>query len=202
MLLVVVFIQAAQAQSQEVQQLLLNVEKLAQFKQILSDMKKGYQVLSTGYNTVKDLSEGNFDLHKTFLDGLMEVSPAVRKYRKVSEIIEYQVLLVKEYKAAHQRFRQSGQFNAGELDYLNRVYTNLFNQSLKNLDQLAMVVTAGKMRMNDAERLEAIDRVHADMNDQLQFLRTFNNNNTQLAMQRAKAANDVAAIRSLYGITN
>ena len=28
-------------QSQEVQQLLLNVEKLAQFKQILSDMKKG-----------------------------------------------------------------------------------------------------------------------------------------------------------------
>ncbi len=36
----------ATAQSNEVTQLLLNVEKLTQFKQILSDMKKGYQILS------------------------------------------------------------------------------------------------------------------------------------------------------------
>ena len=60
----------ASAQSAEIQQLLLNVEKLTQFKQILSDMKKGYQILEGGYNTIKDISEGNFSLHKAFLDGL------------------------------------------------------------------------------------------------------------------------------------
>ena len=45
------------AQSKEVQQLLLDIEKLAQFKQILTDLKKGYQIVSTGYSTIKNLSE-------------------------------------------------------------------------------------------------------------------------------------------------
>ena len=35
----------ASAQADEIAQLLLNIEKLAQFKQILSDMKKGYEIL-------------------------------------------------------------------------------------------------------------------------------------------------------------
>ena len=61
------------AQSQELEQLTLDIEKLAQFKQILSDLKKGYQIVSAGYSTIKDLSQGNFNLHKTFLDGLMLV---------------------------------------------------------------------------------------------------------------------------------
>ena len=68
------------AQSDEVQQLLLNIEKLAQFKKILKNMKNGYQIIFKGYTAVKDISQGNFNLHKTFLDGLMQVSPAVKKY--------------------------------------------------------------------------------------------------------------------------
>ena len=74
-------------------------------------MKKGYQLISTGYSTVKNLSQGNFNLHKTFLDGLMKVSPAVRKYKKVADIINAQILIVKEYKHAFSRFRQDKNFN-------------------------------------------------------------------------------------------
>src|SRR5690606_39361195 len=85
-------------QANEIAQLLLNVEKLAQFKQILSDMKKGYEILSGGYNTVKNISEGNFNLHRVFLDGLMEVSPTVRGYRRVADIADYQLTLVREYR--------------------------------------------------------------------------------------------------------
>ena len=92
------------AQYQEMQQLLLNIEKLAQFKQILSDMKKGYVILTGGYNTVKDITQGNFQLHKTFLDALMQVSPTVKKYKRVGDIINYQILLVKESKFAFNRF--------------------------------------------------------------------------------------------------
>jgi hypothetical protein len=53
------------AQSDEAKQLLLNVEKLAQFKSILKNMKDGYQLLHKGYTAIKDISE-NFSLHKTF----------------------------------------------------------------------------------------------------------------------------------------
>jgi hypothetical protein len=86
-LLLVGFGSRVSAQSTEVQQLLLNVEKLSQFKNILRDMKTGYQIISTGYNAVLDISKGNFSLHETFLDGLMAVSPEVRKYHKIAGIV-------------------------------------------------------------------------------------------------------------------
>jgi DNA repair ATPase RecN len=137
------------AQSDEAQQLLLNVEKLAQFKQILSDLKKGYQIVVTGYSTIKNLSQGNFNLHKTFLDALMEISPAVRKYKKVADIINDQILIVKEYKNSFSRFKKDNNFNPEEIDYLGKVYTNLFKQSLNNLDELTIIITANKLRMSD-----------------------------------------------------
>jgi len=192
----------ASAQADEIAQLILNIEKLAQSKQILSDMKKGYEILSGGYNTIKNISEGNFSLHKAFLDGLMEVSPAVRNYRRVADITNYQIILVKEYRKAYERFRQDNNFNADELAYLGRVYDNLFKESLRNLDELLTVITAGKARMSDDERLQAIDRIYADMQDKLMFLRHFNNNTTILAVQRAKERNDAQTIRKIYGLNN
>lgn len=192
----------ALAQKDEIAQLLLNVEKLAQFKQILSDMKKGYKILNGGYNTIKDLSEGNFSLHKTFLDALMEVSPTVKNYKRVADIINYQVILVKEYKSSFNRFKRDNNFNQQELAYFGRVYENLFKQSLNNLDDLVTIITANKLRMSDDERLEAIDKIFTDMQDKLLFLRHFNNNTTVLAVQRAKERNDANTMRLVYGINN
>lgn len=188
------------AQADEATQLLLNVEKLTQLKQILSDMKKGYQIISKGYNTIKDLSEGNFSLHKAFLDGLMEVSPTVKKYQKIKVIVDGQLELVKTYKTAFIRFKSAGYFNPGELEYISRVYDNLFKQSLKNLDDLLLVVTADKLRMSDAERLDAIDNISLSMNDMLSFLKNFNHQTTLLTLQRAGEKNDAVAMKKIYGI--
>ncbi|SDW50632.1 hypothetical protein SAMN05444410_103147 [Hydrobacter penzbergensis] len=192
----------ASAQADELAQLALDIEKLSQFKQILSDMKKGYQILEGGYNTIKDISKGNFNLHKAFLDRLMDVSPTVRNYRRVADITNCQIALVKEYKNAYERFKQDNNFNADELAYLGRIYDNLFKESLRNLDELLTVITAGKARMSDDERLQTIDRIYADMQDKLMFLRHFNNNTTILAVQRAKERNDAQTIRKIYGLNN
>lgn len=202
MLVGLLFPSRAAAQSQEMQQLILNIEKLAQFKQILTDMKKGYQILNGGYNVVKDLSKGNFSLHETFLDALMQVSPTVRKYKRVGDIIHYQVLLVREYKAAFNRFRNSGNFNPEEIAYLEKVYSKLFKESIRNLDELTSVISANTLRMSDDERLAAIDKVYADMQDKLSFLRNFNNNTSVLGIQRTKERNDINAMRSIYKVNN
>lgn len=187
----------ANAQSAEIQQLILNIEKLSQFKKILSDMKKGYELLSGGYQTVKDMSQGNFSLHKTFLDALMQVSPMVKNYKKVGEIINYQVLLVKESRNGLSRFSKSGNFNEKELKYFESVYRNILNLSLRNLDELTMVVTADKLRMSDDERLEAVDAIFLEMQDKLLFLRDFNASSNILLLQRAKEKNDVQASKAL-----
>lgn len=190
------------AQSAEIQQLILNIEKLSQFKKILTDMKKGYELLSGGYKMVKDMSEGNFSLHKTFLDALMQVSPAVKNYKRVGEIINFQILLVKESKNGLSRFLKSGNFSPKEITYFEKVYGNLLNQSLRNLDELTLVVTADKLRMSDDERLEAVDKIYLEMQDKLFFLRYFNSTSNLLALQRAKEGSDVKSSKSFYEFKN
>ena len=132
----------------------------------------------------------------------MQVSPTVRKYKRVGDIIKYQVLLVKEYKAAFNRFSNSGNFNADEIAYFEKVYSKLFKESIRNLDELTTVISANTLRMSDDERLAAIDKVYADMQDKLSFLRNFNNNTSVLAIQRTKESNDVNALRSIYKVNN
>jgi DNA repair ATPase RecN len=190
----------AHAQADEIAQLLLNVEKLSQFKQILSDMKTGYDVLDKGYGTIKDISEGNLYLHNTFLNGLLAVSPTVQKYHKIADIINYQLLLVSEYKNALNNFKSGGSFNPSEISYLESVYSNLISQSLHSLDELTNVVTANKLRMSDDERIKAIDHINDDMEDKLMFLRSFNNSTAVMAAQRQKAIQENQGLKTIYGL--
>lgn len=190
----------AAAQMQELQQLALNIEKLSQFRSILKDMKKGYEILTGGYNAVKDLTEGNFSLHETFLDALLQVSPTVMNYKKVGGIIDTQINIIERYNEARSRFSTSGLFTTNELSYLEQVYERIINESLRNLDELTMVLTSGQARMSDDERLETIDRIFADMEDKLLFLNDFNSKGAILGLQRAKEKHDADAIRLLNGL--
>ncbi|TXI80587.1 MAG: TerB family tellurite resistance protein [Crocinitomicaceae bacterium] len=188
------------SQSQEAKQLLLNVEKLAQLKLMLSHMKTGYQILEKGYTSIKNISQGNFNLHRDFLDGLLQVSPAVKQYSKVADIIRVQLKLVKESKAALAEFRGSKQFTIAEIEYLGNVYANLLKECLKTLDELAMVVTAGKLRMSDDERLQAIDKIYDEVMEQYTFLNEFNNGTAILSLQREKEKMDIDLMRKVHGL--
>lgn len=188
------------SQSHEVTQLLLNVEKLSQFREILRQMHDGYRILKGGYQSVKDIAEGNFSLHQTFLEGLLAVQPAVRNYRRVGEIIDYQIRLVRAHRNAVSRLRISGLLQTDELNYLIGVYGRLLKQSLRNLDELVQIITASHLRMNDQERLETIDRIHEEMQDKLLFFREFNGQAMLLISQRERKAQDLNNIGGLYGL--
>ena len=187
------------SQTQEAQQLLLDWEKLTQFKKILKDMKDGYQIIHKGYTTIRDISSGNFSLHKDFLDALLEISPAVKQYKRIADIINYQLLIVKQYKAAFKQFKEDKNFTMQEIDYIGKVYANLFKESIKNLDELAMVITAGKLRMSDDERMQAIDRIYASIEDQFSFLQDFNSSTSYLSLQRQSEQTEIDMSRKILG---
>lgn len=192
--------QLASAQSAEAIQLALNIQKLSQLKGILSSMKGGYEVVSKGYGLVKNISEGNFKMHDAFLYGLLTVNPNLRKYRKVAGIIEYQVSILREYKSAYSGFKSRGRFRPEELAQLYRTYESLLERSLRNIDELTMVLTAAELRMSDDERLNAIDRLYDNTQDMLGFLRSYNKRNFMLEGQRQRQIEDATIIKDIYGL--
>jgi hypothetical protein len=197
-ILIMSVLSTSYGQTDEATQLLLNYEKLKQLEEILDNMYKGYKVLSQGYNRIKDIAEGNFKLHEVFLDGLFAVNPSVAKYKRIPEIIRYQRLLMNRYKRAYNTFRNDSNLTPDEIKYLGKVYGYLVKQSLRNLEELAMVTTADKLRMSDDERIQAIDRIYFDVENKLSFLRYFNNSTQILIVQRAKANNEVETAKALY----
>jgi DNA repair ATPase RecN len=190
------------AQTEEAEQLLLDVQKLSQLKQMLADLKKGYEIVYKGYSTIKNISEGNFNLHQVFLDGLLEVSPAVRNYKKVADIISLQLRIVSEYKSAFKQFKENGKFTPDGIDYMGKVYSNLFDESIKNIETLTMIITSGTLRMSDDERLKQIDDLYEDMVDKLTFLRHFNNQTSVLALQRTREEKQINFSKKIYGLSN
>jgi len=194
--------QRACPQAAQLEQLALDIEKLAQFKAILSDMKKGYQILTDGYNTVRGLAQGSFNLHQTFLNSLLTVSPTVKNYVRIADIISTQAALASEYKTALAQFKHTGMLSPSEFNYIADVYSNLLDRSLENLDVLVSVLTDGQLRMNDAERLSTIDAISADMHSQLSFQRNFLGQAAVLVAQRQQATQETQHLHSLYATPN
>ena len=189
-------------QAAQLEQLALDIEKLAQFKSILADMKKGYQILTDGYNTVRGLAQGSFNLHQAFLNGLLTVSPTVKNYVRIADIISTQAAIISEYKQALNQFKSSGMLNPSELNYIAGVFSNLFDHSLDNIDVLVTILTDGEVRMSDAERLSSIDAIDADMHSQLSFQRSFLGRAGVLVAQRQQATQESVHLQSLYSTPN
>lgn len=189
------------AQSQEAQQLILNYEKLQALEKILDNMYEGYKILTKGYNTIKDIAEGNFNLHDAFLNGLFQVNPAVRNYKRIRYIIDYQQYINKEYRRAFERFRNDPNLTAGEIKYLASVYSHLVKQSLQNLDELLTIITATKLRMSDEERLSAIDRIYFEMENKVVFLKMFNSSTQLLVIERDRQQREVSKSRKFFNVT-
>jgi hypothetical protein len=190
----------ASAQAQEAQQLVLNYEKLQQLEKILDNMYKGYTILTKGYSTIKNIAEGNYNVHDLFLSRLLGVNPVIRDYKRVAAIITYQKFLVSQYKSAWNRFKNDKHLTLDEIRYIESVYGGLVQQSLRNLNDLLTVITAAQLRMSDDERLSAIDRIYFDMVNKVTFLKQFNSTTSMLIVQRARAHQDTQTINKLHNV--
>lgn len=189
----------AQSVSDVIEQLVLDYQKLQDMKATLQDMYNGYKILDEGYTQIKNIAQGQFNLHKAFLDGLLAVSPAVKNYYRVAEIIEAEYTVIKEYKASSAAAHGSGILTVAELGYIDGIYSTLFDHSLHSVEELTMVLTDGALRMSDAQRLDAIDRVYGEINGQLRNVRQLHDETSVQIMQRQKAINDIQIVKMLYG---
>ena len=187
-------------QSAEVKQLLLNVEKLAELRGILEQMKKGYKVVKQGYSAVSSISRGNFELHKYFLDGLLEVSSGVRGYYRIPQIARFQAHLLRECKSQVISGAGYAVFSPQEIQYLHKVLAGVLSKSLRNLEDLLSVLSEGLLQMSDAERLSEIDRIYSQMQDLVGFVGQFKSTAAQLSASRIRQRHSVEKLRTIYGI--
>lgn len=151
-------------------------------------------------NEISDWAKKQRDLYANYFDELLKVKSVISTYQSVKEIIQKQLLLVREYESAFKLSKQDKNFTPEEIDYMHQVYNGILDESLKNMNQLELVITAFATQMSDAKRLGIINAADDRMDQQLTDLRQFNQQNIKISLQRAKERNELDAVKQLYGL--
>jgi hypothetical protein len=149
---------------------------------------------------ISDWVEKQRKLYADYYEELWKVKSAIAYYQKVENIIHKQVQLVGEYNQASALFKQDRHFSADDIEYMENVYSGILDESIKNLDQLYLVINSFVTQMSDAKRLELINVAANNIEQNLTDLRQFNNQNIRLSLQRARDQSEINAVKALYGI--
>lgn len=176
------------------------LQQIAALKVYLGYAKKGYTIVTSGVNTIRNIKNGELNLHWDFFNRLKKVNPAIRKYAKVADIIAFQVKIIKQTKITIQQIRETKQFTEAELDHCKQVFDNLLNECMKTVEELILVTTSGKLEMKDDERLKRIDRLYADVQDKYSFACAFSEDMALLTVQRLGEQMEINRSKLINGI--
>lgn len=140
------------------------------------------------------------DLYKNYYEELQKVKSIITYYQRIKEISQKQTRLIQEYERAWNLFKQDSHFNASELDYMEKVYAGILEDSMKNMDQIFLVIESFTTQMSDLKRLEIINAAADQIDANYDDLTLFNEQNILLSLQRAKTTNDINKVKQFYGI--
>lgn len=173
------------------------LEQIAALKMYAGYAKKGYDIASTGLNTIRGFSKGEFNLHNTFISSLKTVSPVIKNNTKVAEIIILQLEIAKSFR----NIRNSGSSSTTSA-YVETVRANIVEECGYDLEELLLVITSGKVEMQDDERLQRLDRIYESMLEKSAFVQSFSNRVNLVNQQRDNEQRSINQLRQFYESKN
>jgi hypothetical protein len=170
-------------------------------------LQNAQKVLENKLNELKlteiaEWTEKHRKLYQDYYEELWKVKNTIAMYQRVRQVMDKQVRIVDEYRRCWNIVQNDDHFTKSELEYMYKVYSGIMEESVKNLDQILIVINSFKTQMSDGKRLEIIEEA-ADQIDQNYFdLKDFNTQNMLLSINRAKDASEIEVVKKLYELPN
>lgn len=149
---------------------------------------------------IADWTEKQKEQYRKYYEELSKVKDIISTYQRIKDILGKQKDMVREYGRVWALLKNDKHFTAAELEYMASVYEGLLKQSVKNTDQIGLVIKAMTTKMADAKRLELIHQAADELERNYDDLKLFNQQNMLLSLQRAKTEQDAMAVKHLYGL--
>ncbi|MFB3388024.1 conjugal transfer protein TraI [Flavobacterium sp. LAR06] len=149
---------------------------------------------------ISDWTKKQKELYKGYYEELAKVKSIITYYERIKDITRKQTRLVAEYERAWNLFRQDTHFKENEIRYMERVYSGILEESVKNIDQIFLILDSFSTQMSDLKRLEIINEAADQIDANYDDLTLFNQQNVMLSLQRAKTEAEVNQVKQFYGI--
>lgn len=170
------------------------LKQIAGLQVYIGYAKKGYDIVGSGINTVKDIKNGEFGLHSAFFSSLKAVSPVIRNNSKVAEIIEMQLAIRKSFNGV----RSDALLSAGDREYIASVRSKVLEECLTDLEELLLVITSSKVEMTEDQRLLRLDQVYENMQGKSAFTQSFTGEVAMFIGQKQSEQRSINQIRRFY----
>lgn len=175
-------------------------KQIALLQLYLGYLKKGYDIANKGLNTIENIKNGDFNLHRDFFGSLKNVNPHITNSAKVADIIAFQVYIIQNLKRVNRFCQSSKQFTADEIYYVTKVYRNMLYLSDINISELLTIVRANEAEMKDDERLNRLNKIYDDMLDKHAFVKSFEGDVRMIAREREREKRAVETARKQNAI--
>jgi len=170
------------------------IQQIAALKIYLGYLKKGYDIAHKGLNTIENIKNDNFNLHRDFFGSLKNVNPAIANSVKVADIIAFQICIIRDIKRVYNFCKTNENFTAEEIRYIAKVHTNMLFLCDANISELLTIINPDKTEMTDDERMMRIDKIYDDMRDQRDFVQAFGNDTQFLSSERGKEEREASLL--------
>ncbi|SHL96876.1 conjugal transfer protein TraI [Mucilaginibacter sp. OK098] len=149
---------------------------------------------------ISDWSQKQKELYGQYYEELWKVKAAIAYYERIRDMTEKQTAMLSQYNHAWGLLRNDRHFSPEEVAYMQKVYAGLLEESVRNLDQILVVVNAFKTQMSDEKRLELISAAADRMDTNYSDLKQFTNQNFLMSIQRGKTESEVQTLKKYYGV--
>jgi hypothetical protein len=167
---------------------------------IYSDQQAtGYAISRDGLRNAQTQKGGEYSDHEQYYASLEQVSPAISPAEKKKKLLDLQARINAAFNDElgwQQKYRA---LRKDEMDYLVRVACGIRRQCDADMTEMNELLTPGKLKLTDAERLDRLDRLLAVMKDKSAFTLSITGKCRQLAQVRMGQVKDQEQLKKLYG---
>jgi hypothetical protein len=163
------------------------LQQIAALNAYQSVLKTGYYLAHNGLGSISGSTGSEFSLHQGYFNHLKMVSSVVKNDPQVKDILTWQHDIITILKTL------------GNALYYQQVKTAVLADCDQQLAELQKVMYDGTIQMSDADRIEAIGKVHTAMLSNYRFSVIFSNQAKALQIHQAHEKNDGNTLKQYYG---
>jgi hypothetical protein len=178
------------------------IEQIAALKIYAGFLRTGYDIGKKGLGTIRNIKNGDFNLHRDFFGSLTVINPAIKNYGRVADIIALQVSILKITSEAKSMLNDTELFATEEKAYHRGVYDKLLADCGNAIEDLNNTAINSKLVLTDDERINRIDGIHAEMLKRYQFAEMFTADIKQKVRSKHREKRDVILSKKLFGLEN
>nr|WP_199077428.1 hypothetical protein [Pedobacter sp. ASV19] len=176
------------------------IEQIAALKIYAGYAKKGYDIGKKGLNTIGRIKDGDFNLHRDFFGAMSIVNPEIKRYPRVSGIMDLQERILRLQENTLRQLNGSDLVQNEERQYCKAVYARLLEDCNHDMEDLIRLTGNGQLVMKDDERIQRIDVLYDQAQDKYSFCRSFSEEAIQLILAREKQQQEINRMKKLNGL--